>query len=244
MMHRPLYLAALVACLGLADVNAATPSPQTAAPGAPPPAPADGPPAPPGPPVASAQQQVNITGLISRFLVNPNGDVDGMLLDGRTQVTVPPPLGNALARKAKAGDRVAIDGFRIGALPLVRAASIGLSNGERLTDTPPLPPVAPPPPPPLQPMQANGRVVQPVYGPRGDVAGAILDNGPIVRVPPPAARNNPLLRPGAHLSAKGFGIDSPFGRAMQVTAIGPAPGAERPVGPPPGPANPPPPPTP
>lgn len=232
MIHRPIYLAAFAACLGLANVSAATT----------PPVPPEGPPPPPL--VASAQQSVHVTGLVSRFLVNPNGDVDGMLLDGHTQVTFAPPLGDALSRKAKAGDRVAIDGFRIGTLPLVRAAAIALPNGERLTDAPPVPPIAPPPPPPLQPMDAEGHVVQPLYGPRGDVAGAILDSGPIVRVPPPVAQNNPLLRPGAQLSAKGFGIDSPFGRAMQVTAIGARPGTEQPVGPPPRPGNPLPPPTP
>jgi hypothetical protein len=237
MIHRPLCLAVLVACLGLTDVSAATPPPPPALP--------DGPPSPPPPPpLASAQQSVHVTGLISRFLVNPNGDVDGMLLDGHTQVTFAPPTGDALSRKAKAGDRVAVDGFRIGALPLVRAASIGLADGERLADAPPVPPVAPPPPPALQPMDAEGRVAQPLYGPRGDVAGAILDSGPIVRVPPPAAQDNPLLRPGAHLSAKGFGIDSRFGRAMQVTSIGARPGTEQPVGPPPRPGTPPPLPTP
>jgi len=239
MIHRPLYLAAFVACLGLASVHAATLP--TALPDH---APQPPPPPPPPPPLTSAQQSIHVTGLVSRFLVNPNGDVDGMLLDGHTQVTFAPPMGNALSGKAKAGDRLAIDGFRIGALPLVRAAAITLPDGKRLTDTPPAPPMAPPPPPPLQPMDAEGRVAQPLYGPRGDVAGAILDGGPIIRVPPPAAQDNPLLRPGAHLSAKGFGIDSRFGRAMQVTAMGARPGAEQPVGPPPRPGTPPPLPTP
>lgn len=227
MIHRPLYLAALVACLGLTNVSAATPPP--ALPNGPPP-----------PPLASAQQRITVSGAISRFLVNPNGDVDGLLLDGHTQVTFAPPMGEVLARKAKAGDRVAVEGFRIGTLPLVRAASIALPDGERLTDAPPVPPAAPPQPPALQPMDAEGRVAQPLYGPRGDVAGAILDSGPIIRLPPPASQDNPLLRPGARLSAKGFGIDSRFGRAIQVTAIGEHPGAEQPLGPPPRPGTPPP----
>src|ERR1700744_4051616 len=149
MSQRPFHAAAFVACLGLANVCAATP----------PPVPADGPP----PPLASAEQGTHVAGLVSRFLVNPNGDVDGMLLDGQTQVTFSPPMGNALSRKAKTGDRVAVDGFRISTLPLVRAASIALPDGERLTDAPPVTPVVPPPPPPLQPMDAAGHVVQPLY---------------------------------------------------------------------------------
>jgi hypothetical protein len=185
----------------------------------------------------SAQQGVHVAGLVDRFLVNPNGDVDGLLLKDRTQVSFAPPTGVAIAKAIKPGDRITVDGSRIGTLPLVKAESIVLPNGDRLTDTPPSPPAAPPPPPPLQPMDAQGRVRQPLYGPRGDVAGVILDNGPIVRMPPPAAQGNPLLRPGARLSAKGFGIDSPFGRAIQATAIGENPGAEQPVGPPPRPGD-------
>jgi hypothetical protein len=228
MMYRPLYVATFVTCLGVAGISAATSSP----------------PAPP--PETSHARAMQVKGRITRFLINPNGDVDGLLLDDRTQVTFPPHVGAQLTAKRKEGDRVSIDGARIGTLPLIRAATIELPDGDKVTDAPPAPPVTPPgPPPALQPMDAQGRVAQPLYGPRGDIAGAILDSGPIIRVPPPVALGNPLLRPGAPLSARGFGVDTPHGRALQATALGATPGDEQPVAHPPRAGDlPPPPPTP
>jgi hypothetical protein len=258
MKTRVLSLAILAACAGM-TAAAATVAPSPAAPRpvaaaqaqplapAQPPAPgqADPIPPPPPPPTASSQRSVQLSGRIARFLINPNGDVDGVLLADHTQVDIPPTLGASLTAKARTGDRLDIEGFRVGTLPLVRAASLGLPNGDKLVDTPPAVPPAPPAPPALQPMEAQGRVTQALLGPMGEVNGVILDNGPIVRVPPPAAVDNPLLQPGARLSAKGFGVESRFGKALQATAIGASPGTERPLVQPPQPGQlPPPPPAP
>ena len=252
MKTRVLSFAILAACGGMTAAAAAVaPSPTAPRPvvaaQAQPPAPDQAAPLPPPPPppMTSSQRSVQLSGRIARFLVNPNGEVDGVLLADHTQVDFPPTLGASLTAKARAGDRLDIDGFRVGTLPLVRAASLGLPNGDKLVDTPPAVPPAPPVPPALQPMDAQGRVTQALLGPMGEVNGVVLDSGPIVRVPPPAAVDNPLLQPGARLSAKGFGVESPFGRAMQATAIGASPGTEQPLVQPPQPGQlPPPPPAP
>jgi len=203
---------------------------------------APGTPPPPPVPLADATR-TEISGTIARFLVNPSGDVDGVLLSDHTQVGMPPGLGVALANKAKKGDRITATGFRVGSLPLLQAESI-TAGSLRLTDTPPAAPAVPPVPPPLQPMDAHGRVAQALYGPRGDINGALLDEGSIVRMPPPAAaRAGELIRPHAPLSVKGFGVTTPYGRAIQATAVGATPGSEQPVAmpPQPGPMPPPPP---
>lgn len=242
MNRRHLLTCAIVLAMGTAMAQ----EPRNALP--PPPAPPAGagqaaPLAPPPPPAPLAEaRRSQASGTIARFLVNPNGDVDGVLLDDHTQVGMPPGMGTSLASKLHRGDRISVEGFRVGNLPLLQADSIK-SGSLQLTDTPPATPPAPPAPPALQPMDAHGRVMQPLYGPRGDVAGVLLDEGSILRMPPPAiARAGALVQPNARLSVKGFGVATPYGRAIQVTAIGPTPGSEQPVATPPQPGPMPPPP--
>jgi len=198
------------------------------------PSPSAIPPPPPAPPAPLADaHRTQVTGTVARFLVNPNGDVDGVLLDDHTQVGMPPTMGAALAGKLHRGDRLTARGFRVGDLPLLQAESI-TAGGMELSDTPPAAPPAPPAAPALQPMEAHGLVQQPLYGPRGDVAGVLLDEGSILRVPPPAAvRAGALMQPHARIAVKGFGVNTPYGRSIQVTALGTTPGSEQPVAAPP-----------
>ena len=60
-----------------------------------------------------------------------------------------------------------------------------------------------------------------LHGPKGDVNGALLDDGAIVRLPPPeAARFASLLSPGQTISVQGDVNASVLGRVVDATAIG------------------------
>lgn len=179
-------------------------------------------PAPPPPPgMAIATSPVQLVGTISRFLINPNGDVDGLLLQDGTQVPVPPPFSSSIVSTLHVGDRVRVVGNRVGDLPLISQAQVAGPAGAVIVNTIPPAPTPPAAPPALVPLIATGTVDRPIYGPAGDVRGALLRDGTVLHIPRPAADQvQAWLQPGAALSARGFGIESRFGRAIQVTAVG------------------------
>jgi hypothetical protein len=101
-------------------------------------------------------------------------------------------------------------------------------------------PDGPPPPPPGGPdpgpgpdadrapgvpmpglSEAGGAVKMTLHGPRGDVDGALLDDGTVLRLPPPeAARFADLLQPGQTVVVAGIGRTSPLGKMLDVRQIG------------------------
>lgn len=56
-------------------------------------------------------------------------------------------------------------------------------------------------------MEAEGMVQRSLHGPKGEVRGALLEDGRIIRVPPHEAKEcEPLLKPGARLAIRGAGL--------------------------------------
>ncbi len=171
-----------------------------------------------------AATETTLTGRVARWLVNPNGDVDGLLLDDGTQVAFPPHLSASLTEAVKARDTVEVTG-RSEVAQVVHAWSIkNTRSGQSVRNTPPDPRDAPPhlrQDGALTAMNASGRIGTLLYTGRGDVKGALLDDGTVVRFPPhAAAQMSTTLRPGAALYARGYGTRSPQGNAFEATAIG------------------------
>jgi len=124
-------------------------------------------------------------------------------------------------------------GYRATAIPLVVAVSLtDTRSGANVVDTGPPPPgFRPPPPPPGMPapgaqqITVQGKVQQPLYGPRGDISGALLADGTIVRMPPPAAwQVGALLVGGQTLAVQGWGLTTSYGKVIDAQAIGTSPG--------------------
>lgn len=204
---------------------AATAAAQVPVPSAPPAPPAPGSvPAPPQPPAPVAAAPVRVDGTVERFMLNPNGEVDGLWLMDGTQVRFPPHLSADLQAAVRRGDAVSVQGYRLGSLPVLQAGTItARRSGKQVVDRPPNPmtPPAPPAPPALTPLQADGRIERLIYGPRGETAGVLLSDGTIVRMPPHAAlQHGELLRPGARLSVNGFGVLTQAGRSVEATQLG------------------------
>jgi hypothetical protein len=223
--HSALALSLMLAAATATATATATAAAQVPAPPAPPPPPAGSVPAPPPPPAPVAAAPVRVDGTVERFMLNPNGDVDGLWLMDGTQVRFPPHLSADLQAAVRRGDAVSVQGYRLGSLPVLQAGTItARRSGKQVVDRPPnpmAPPPAPPAPPALTPLQADGRIERLIYGPRGETAGVLLSDGTIVRMPPHAAlQYGELLRPGARLSVNGFGVLTQVGRSVEATQLG------------------------
>jgi hypothetical protein len=220
---------------------------------------------PPAPPVGLAApaawgQQADIVGTVKAFTMTPVGDLEGMILTDGTEVHVPPHLSSQLAAAVRPGESVRVLGWRSSVLNFIVATSLTGQRGQSVVDQGPPPPgMMPPPPPPGQPapgaQQATvqGRVQQVLHGPRGDVNGALLDDGTILKVPPPLAwQASSTLQPGQVVTAQGWALSNTYGRVVdaqtigggptQVTQVSPTPpaGAAPPLPPASGPVPPPP----
>lgn len=219
------FLTTTAAAVLLATQAWAQPAPP-AAPDAPPPvaAPGRGRMPPPPPPVAEAQ--ATISGQVSRWLLNPNGEVDGLLLADGTQVKTPPHLSAALLQAVKLQDTVQVTGRRGERAQVLRAETLrNTASGRSVTDEPPALGSVPAPRPPgdgaLTAMNASGRIGTVLYTGRGDANGVLLQDGTIVRFAPHAgAALAEQLKPGAPFYARGYGTRNALGQAFEATAIG------------------------
>jgi hypothetical protein len=249
-MHTSLRLllggAALVAC-AFVDFASAQPLP---------PQPRAGPvatPSPPSPrgPAYNLQQLPETRGTIQRFTLTPRGDLDGFLLADGTQVHLPPHLTTELATAVRLGDPVSVGGYRFTSVPLVIAAAVtDLATNQTVVDRGPPPPGSRPPPPPpgmpapgAQQTSFNGKVERPLYGPKGDLNGAVLEDGTNIRLAPPVASQSVgLLAPGQTIAVQGWALSTAYGRVVDAQIVGPAPAEMTPVArpqPPSGPVAPP-----
>jgi hypothetical protein len=156
-----------------------------------------------------------------RFLLNPHGEIDGLVLDSQ-QVHVPPHLSNKLARHVATADVVRVRGVKPRGANMLAAVCLTTSNGTRILDEGPQHDGDKPAKPHVErkPMEASGEVVLSLFGPKGELRGALLDDGTSLRMPPHAAAElASYLTPGAHVHAWGNGIKNRHGRTIEVDEI-------------------------
>jgi len=160
--------------------------------------------------------------VIKSYLLNPGGQVDGLLLSDGKQLHSPPHLGQALQQAAKPGDSVQAtvepgNQSQYGQ----EYRTISLTNpktGATVVDQPPLYP--PPPPAPGQALSAAGRVIQWLVGHMGEVNGFVLSDGAQVHFPPPMGfALNQQMRVGDSVSVQGYGTRTAFGTSLDLTAM-------------------------
>jgi hypothetical protein len=161
-------------------------------------------------------QLPTIKGKVAQYLPTARGDVDGLLLDDGTEVQVGPGASTQLVFAIKPGDSVTIHGLKARALPLVAAASVTndatgatvLGGPPRLRDG--------------TQVSVEGHVKVALHDMRGDTNGVLLDDGTVVRLPPPEARKlGDVLAAGKDIVVRGEGYAGPLGKAVGAREIGP-----------------------
>jgi hypothetical protein len=179
-------------------------------------------------------------GTVKQYTLTPRGDIDGLILNDGTEVKLPPHLSAQVVFAIRPGDDVSIRGLRARAIPLVDASSVtDIRSGKSVVDN------GPPDGPARRATEQTigGRIAAQLHGKRGEVNGAILDDGTQLRLPPPEAdRLSDWLRPGQMISVRGDLLDTPLGKVLDVRAMGTSPdrlsevaGPRPPRGPGPGP---------
>jgi hypothetical protein len=146
-------------------------------------------------------------------------------------VHLPPHLSDQLATAVRPGDAVSVRGYRSPAAPLIVVTAVtDTSTNQTVVDQGPPPPgVRPPPLPPgvpspgAQQASINGRLQTSLYGPAGDLNGAVLYDGTIVRMPPREAYQfASLLAPGQMVTVQGWALNASYGRVVDAWSVGPA----------------------
>lgn len=163
-------------------------------------------------------------GTVTRFLLNPHGELEGFVLGSRRlqQVHFPPHLSPQIARLVAVGDEVRVRGVKPRGADMIAAVSLKSKTGKVLLDEGPHRDGDKPHRPDAQrsPMDAGGEVLLSLCGPKGELRGALLDDGTSLRMPPHAAAElASYLAPGAHVHAWGQGIRNRHGRTIDVDEI-------------------------
>jgi hypothetical protein len=164
-------------------------------------------------------------GNVSRFVINPEGDVDGFMLGDGSLVHFPPHLGTQLTSTVRPGDAVQVVGFRDGSGDVKAQQIVNQRTGQQLVDQPP-PPDVPRPPPSLRGaglvrLSVQGEILRVTTAPRGEPDGVLLRSGTVIKLTPLVAQQFiSLLRPGVTVAATGYGTRNQYGEALQATAFG------------------------
>lgn len=165
-------------------------------------------------------------GKVTRLLINPFGEVDGLLLDTGTIVTFPKHMGEQLAAAVKPGDTIEVKGHPEGE-DQIRGYVITDSRSNQALVVQPKPPKSIMKMPKhlrsagLQAMTVQGEIRHLHFGKRGEINGVVLADGTIVRFSREASSQfAPMLKIGQNISASGYGTKNEYGRALEATALG------------------------
>jgi hypothetical protein len=178
---------------------------------------------PPPPLVANPNSmQGNIAGVVKRYLINPEGGVDGMLLTDNTLVMFPPHLGTQVTATVAPGARVRIVGDTMPGGTVRAQQIINDKTDQAIADQPP----------PLRlprdlrgtglvKLEVSGSILRVTTAPRGEPDGVLLADGTVVKLTPSVASQfGSLLQPGTVIAAQGYGTRNRYGESLQATAFG------------------------
>jgi hypothetical protein len=167
-----------------------------------------------------------VNGSVSRFLFNPDGLCDGFLFDDGLQVHFPPHLSRQLLKRVKEGDRVGVHGLKPRGAEVLAALSVTTHGGHCIEDLGPHAQAhhsAPRGVSKSRPVQLDGTVARRLYAPKGEVSGALLEDGTAVRMHP---RDNeallPLLLPGRRITVWGDAIGVHGHKVIDISHLAPA----------------------
>jgi len=164
-----------------------------------------------------------VSGTVERFVLNPHGEVDGFVMTregSAVLVHTPPHMEAELTAHIQKGDHVSIHGVRPRGADLLAAVAVTAKHRRRIVATGPAHDrehgeVD------HRKMDAEGTVRLSLFGPRGELRGALLTDGTGVRIGPKEAKEvADLLAPRATLAVRGDGVETPFGRVIHAREAG------------------------
>lgn len=165
-----------------------------------------------------------VAGTVERFVLNTHGEVDGFVMRcGPEDVLVhtPPHLQTELVGHVKSGETVTVRGVRPRGAALLAAVAVIARDSHWIDDRGPdkdrqHPKVE------HRAMTAEGVVRLSLFGPKGELRGALLADGTSVRVGPKEAEHiKKLLAAGSTLIVRGDGLETKHGRVIHVREAGP-----------------------
>ncbi|WP_295970937.1 hypothetical protein [uncultured Xanthomonas sp.] len=167
-------------------------------------------------------------GTLARFLLNPKADVDGLLFDDGTEVHTPPHLSAQLLKALRPGAGLGVRGLKPRGADVLVALAVDPDGSARIVDGGPhAGPHTPKPKPPAKHKPAQdavrhaGTIARLLHGPHGQVHGALLEDGLIVRFPPHAVPESARwLAAGKPLVAQGELLESALGQVLHAQALG------------------------
>jgi hypothetical protein len=170
-------------------------------------------------------------GNVERFIMNLDGEIDGLVLNGGTNeatlVHVPPHLGANIEAAFQPGETVRIRGVCPRGTRMVAAVALIAADGRTVIDNGPedkhhkKTPKTFPKSAAVKGLKVAGKVRLSLFAPKGELRGALLEDGTIVRIGPrEAQRFSKLLQPGAAVAARGDGVETRHGRVVDGKEIG------------------------
>lgn len=170
-------------------------------------------------------RQATVSGTIKQYLMNPHGEVDGLLLNDGTQINFPPHMADELVSIVKPGQQVSIQGDRERDSVVKADVITNSRTGQTVVEHAPSWKDRPMPPHlkrlSMNGMHASGAIVALLYAPHGEVRGLILADGTQIHVRPDVGDSLArTLNVGETVQAEGYGIENRYGRSLEATAIG------------------------
>ena len=170
---------------------------------------------------AQSENTLELKGTVQRFLMNPQGNVDGFMLDDGTQVKFPPHMSSQLTAVISPKDSVDVKGFRENAKVFKAETVTNTKTSKFVVEAPPIvgldnkkprkgPKHGPRKFEGLQQLSAFGKIQAQLFGRHGEVNGIILSDGTIVHFDPrmlddESDMSNVKTDVGQSLQASGLG---------------------------------------
>lgn len=170
-------------------------------------------------------QLPRFSGVVERYLPAPDGGIDSLLFREGAQVIFPPDLAAPLREAAADGKLLVVYGIRARNAPVITMLAWAPSEAEepRWVERPAWPRNARWRAR-ADRLSAAGTVRTPLFAANGEINGALLEDGTVIRIARPAAARFPdRFRRGARLAAEGPGSEEGGQRALVAERLGDAP---------------------
>jgi hypothetical protein len=163
-------------------------------------------------------------GIVTRYLLDPRGEIEGLMLQDGTQMHITSRAADKLVQAIKPGQHVRVHGRRQDDMPLVQADVIFNASTGTIFTVPfrldfPIPDqeqrLS------MTEMKAEGTIEALLFHPlNGVVQGMLLSDGTQVRLPPDIneeLRNS--FRLGEQVAAEGNGTANEYGRCLEALSM-------------------------